>query len=170
MDSMEGHPLPFPWHEGSTRVTEYKTLPLPTIIMDTFTRSRQRNGGRAQVSRRQSVSIPVSKKKRGKRDGKKKRSKRGGLRRHMTKAERLSKKNFRVCSWNCASARKRGAVLEKLAYDFNVLCLQETRTSSEKPIEMADFIVLQKHGGRGMAIAIRKNSQTTISPLNMERW
>ena len=33
----------------------------------------------------------------------------------MRKADRLSKRYFRVCSWNCASANRRGAVLEKMA-------------------------------------------------------
>ena len=51
--------------------------------------------------------------KRGKRRGKGK-SGRGGLRPMRKKADRLSRKNFRICSWNCAGASKRRAVLERL--------------------------------------------------------
>ena len=54
----------------------------------------------------------------------------------MTKAERLSRKRFRVCSWNFVSASERGAVVERLAYDFDVLCQQQTRTRPEKPLQL----------------------------------
>ena len=45
---------------------------------------------------------------------------------------------------------------ERLAYGFDVLCLQETITRPENPLELNDSIVIQKHEGRGMAIVIRK--------------
>ena len=69
------------------------------------TRSRQRHEGRATGWRRQWRS-PKRTKKRGKRDGKRT-SGRGGLICNMTKSERLSRKYFRICSWNCASASRR---------------------------------------------------------------
>ena len=62
-------------------------------------------------------------KKRGKRGGKRT-SGYEGLRLNMTKSECLSRKYFRICSWNCASVSRWGAVLERLAYAFDVLCLQ----------------------------------------------
>ena len=52
--------------------------------------------------------------------------------------------------------------LEGLAYDFDVLCLQETRTRPEKPLELNDFIDIQKHEGRGMATVIHKGLQNTV--------
>ena len=94
-DSYIGHPLPFLWHEGSPRVTGYfPQYKKPRMDTNTKTRSRQRNGDHAQGSRRRLVSpSPTRRKQR----------KRGGQRRKMRKADRLSKRYFRVCSWNCAS-------------------------------------------------------------------
>ena len=74
----------------------------------------------------------------------------------MRKADRLSKKYFRVCSWNCANANRRGAVLEKMVYDFDMVCLQETRT-------------WYGHG-RGMAIVVRSDLSKTVSLLKLDRW
>ena len=51
---------------------------------------------------------------------------------NMMKSERLSRKYVRICFWNCASASWWGAVIERLAYDFGVLCLQETRNTPWK--------------------------------------
>ena len=45
---------------------------------------------------------------------------------------------------------------ERLACGFDVLCLQETITRPENPLELNDFMVIQKHEGRGIAIVIRK--------------
>ena len=52
----------------------------------------------------------------------------------VSKADNLSKRNFRICSWNGASANRRGAVLEKMFYDFDVECLQEIRTCPHRPL------------------------------------
>ena len=88
----------------------------------------------------------------------------------MRKADRLSKRYFRVCSWNCASANRRGAVLEKMVYDFDVVCLQETRTCPNRPLVLQGFTVIQRHEGRGMAIVVRSNLSKTVSLLNLDKW
>ena len=87
----------------------------------------------------------------------------------MRKADRLSKRYFRVCSWNCASANRRGAVLEKMVYDFDVVCLQETRTCPNRPLVLQGFTVIQRHEGRGMAIVVRSNLSKTVSLLNLDK-
>ena len=46
----------------------------------------------------------------------------------MRRADRLSKRYFRMCSWNCASANILDVDLENMDYDFDVVCLQETWT------------------------------------------
>ena len=64
----------------------------------------------------------------------------------------------------------RGTVLERLAYDLDGICLQETRTRTEKPLELNDSLVVQKHDGRGMAIVIRKELQNTVSTVDLSQW
>ena len=90
----------------------------------------------------------------------------------MRKADRLFKRYFRihVCSWNCASASSRGPVLEKMVNDFDVVCLQETRTCPNRPPVLQGFTVIQRHEGRGMAIEVRSDLSKTISLLNVDRW
>ena len=88
----------------------------------------------------------------------------------MRKADRLSKRYFRVCSWNCASASRRGAVLEKMIYDFDVVCLQETRTRPNRPLVLQGFTVIQRHQGRGMAIVVRSNLCKRVSSVNLDKW
>ena len=48
----------------------------------------------------------------------------------MRKADRLSKKYFRICSWNCANANRRGDALEKMLYSFDMVCLQKNKDKS----------------------------------------
>ena len=115
--------------------TRTSVLSIHAVNLNTNTRSRQRNGDRAPGWRCRSRSPKCTQKGGIKRSGEEK-SGRGGLRRNMTNAERISRKYFRICSWNCANANKRGAVLERLAYHFDVLCLQETRTRPAKPLEL----------------------------------
>ena len=136
---------------------------------NTKTRSRQRNWDHAQGSRRHFVSLSPTRRKQRKRGGKR-RSGRGGQRRQIRKADRLSKRYFRVCSWNCASVNRRGAVLEKMVYDFDVVCLQETRTCPNRPLVLQGFTVIQKHEGRGVAIVVRSNLSKTVSFLNLDKW
>ena len=96
----------------------------------------------------------------------------------MRKADRLSKRYFRVCSWNHASANRRGLVLEKMVYDFDVVCLQETMACPNQPlvlqgftvIVLQGFTVIQRHEGCGMAIVVRSSLSKTVSLLNMDRW
>ena len=61
---------------------------------------------------------------------------------------------FRIYSWNSASANRRGAVLEKMVLDFDVVCLQETRTCPNRPQVLQDFAVIQRHKGRDMEIVV----------------
>ena len=56
---------------------------------------------------------------------------------------------------------------EKMACDFDVVCLQETRTC---PLMLQGFTVIQGHEGRGMAIVVRSNLGKTVSILNVDRW
>ena len=135
---------------------------------NTKTRSRQRNGDHVQGSRRRSVSPSPTRQKQRKRG--KRRSGRGGHRRKMRKADRLSKRYFRICSWNCASANRRGAVLEKMVYDFDVVCLQETRTCPNRPLVLQGFTVIQRHEGCGMTIVVRSDLSKAVSLLNLDRW
>ena len=89
---------------------------------------------------------------------------------NMRKADRLPKRYFRVCSWNCASANRRGAVLENVVYDFDVLCLQESRTCPNRPLVHQGFTVIQRNEGRGMAIVVQSNLSKTVSLLNLDKW
>ena len=83
----------------------------------------------------------------------------------------MSRKYFRICSWNCASVAQRGtAVIERMAYDFDILCLQETRTRPAKEIELQDFLVIQRHEGRGTAMIIPKRLQSKVSTVDVEQW
>ena len=82
----------------------------------------------------------------------------------------LSKMYFKICSWNCASANRGGGVLEKMVYDFDVVCLQETRTCPNRPPVPQGFTVIQRHQGRGMAIVVRSDLSKTVSSLNLEKW
>ena len=63
----------------------------------------------------------------GKRGGKRT-SGRSGQRRKMRKAGRLSKRYFRIYSWNCAN---RGAVLEKMVYK-DVVCLPPPKKKQQQ--------------------------------------
>ena len=135
---------------------------------NTKTRSRQRNGYKAEGSRRRSVTPSPTRRKQRKRGGKR-RSGRGGQSRKMRKADRLSKRYFRVCSWKCVSANRRGVVLEKMVYDFGEVCLQETRTCPNRPLVLQGFTVTQRHEGRGVAIVVRSDHNKTVSLLNLER-
>ena len=45
-------------------------------------------------------------------------------------------------SGNCARAKQRQAVLERLADDFHAFYLPETRTRPEKPLERNEFLLV----------------------------
>ena len=81
----------------------------------------------------------------------------------MKKADRLSKRYFRICSWNCANANIRGTVLEMMVFDLDVECLKETRTCPNRPLVLQGFTVIQRHQGRGMAIVVRSDLSKTVS-------
>ena len=164
-DSYIGHPLPFLWHEGSPRVTghflQYKIIHIDT---NTKTRSHQRNGDYAQGSRRRLVSPSPTRRKQRKRSGL------GGQRRKMRTADKLSKRYFRICSLNCAGANRRGAVLEKMTFDFDVVCLLETRICPNRPLVLQGFTVIQRHEGRGMAIVVWSYLSKTVPLPNLDKW
>ena len=86
----------------------------------------------------------------------------------MRKADRPPKRYFRICSY--ASASRRGAVLEKMVYDFDVAYLQETRTCPNLPLVLQGFTVIQRHEGRGMAIVVRSDLSKTISFFSLDKW
>ena len=159
------HPLPFLWHEGSPRVTSYfsqykkkKKKKLAWIPMQ-----------KQDLASAMEILCSPTRRKQRKRGGKR-RSGRGGQRCKMRKADRLSKRYFRLCSWNCASFNRRGAVLGKMVYDFDVVCLQETRTYPNRPLVLQGFTVIQRHESRGMAIVVRSSLSKTVSLLNLDRW
>ena len=65
--------------------------------------------------------------------------------------EHLSKTYFRTPLWNCASASRRGIVLENLVYDFDIPCLLDKgpilvreRTSLNQPLVLQDFTVTHR--------------------------
>ena len=68
------------------------------------------------------------------------RSGRGGQRRKIRKADRLYKGYIRICSWNCASANRR-------KMDYDLVCLQETRTCPNRPLVLQGFTVILRHQG-----------------------
>ena len=119
----------------------------PHMDTNTQTNSRLRNGDHALDSRHRSVSRSPTRRKQRKRGGKGRSGPGGQGKRRQ--ADRLSKRYFRICSWNCASACRRSVVLEKTVYDFDVVCLQKTRTRPNRPLVLQDFIVIQRHRGRG---------------------
>ena len=93
-----------------------------------------------------------------------------GRRCKMREADRLSKRYFRVCSWNCAGANRRGAVLEKMVCDFDVVCLHETRACLNRPLVLQGFTVIQRHRGRDKAIVVRSDLSKTVSSLKLDKW
>ena len=58
----------------------------------------------------------------------------------------------------------------KDVYDFDVACLQETRTCSNRPLVLQSFTVIQRHQGRGMVIVLRSDLSKTVALLNLDRW
>ena len=83
--------------------------------------------------------------------------------------KKLSKRYFRICWWTCASANRRGAVLEKMVFDFDVVCLQETKTSPNLSLVLQGFTVVQGHEGRGMAIVVWSDLSKTLSSHYMDK-
>ena len=113
-DSYTGHPSPFFWYEGSPKVTVYFLL---------YTKASNGHQYSNKILPTQWGSCPTRLKQRN----------RGGKRRLECNAggvkwekKRLSEWYFGICSWNCASDNRRGSVLEKMVYDFDVVSLQET--------------------------------------------
>ena len=135
---------------------------------DQKTQSHPSIGDRAQGPGLKSRSPTNPNHRRRKRGGRNR--KRSGRKRAMTKSERLSKKYFRICSWNCASAGKRIEVIEKLACDFDILCLQETRTRPEKPLNVPNHTVIESYANRGMAIIFHRNLNCRVSTIDLNKW
>ena len=116
--------------QGGTRLMDYKRTPIAFSLarglshsdrlgtsvlsihamnLNQNTISRQQNGDRAPVSRLQSRSPKCIKKQAEKERWEKK----IGRRCNLTKAKRLSRKHFGICSWNCPSTSRRGAIIER---------------------------------------------------------
>ena len=99
----------------------------------------------AQGSRSRSVSQSQTRRKQKKRGGKRRSGCACGSHRcKMRKADRLYERYFTICSWNCASANRQGAVLEKTVYNFDAVCLQETRTCPNQPQDDADLALVSQ--------------------------
>ena len=137
-------------------------------VTNTQARSRQRNGDHARGSRRRSVSQSPTQQKQRKR-GEKRRSGHGGQRRKLKNADRLSKTYFRICSCNCASANRRGAVLEKMAYDFDLACLHKKK-DMPKSTTNASRPHSQRCQGRGMAIVVWSDLSKKVFSFNLHKW
>ena len=60
-----------------------------------------------------------------------------------------------------------GAVQDKMVYDFDVVCLQETRTCHNRPLVLQDF---KSFRGCGMAMAARADLIKTVSSINFDKW
>ena len=90
--------------------------------------------------------------KRGKRGGRRKR--RAGERRHQKKTERLRRKNLLVGYWNCRSTKQRGRILDRLIFDFDILCLQETNAEKSSWPEYCCYTnpVSQTHHGQHLLV------------------
>ena len=70
----------------------------------------------------------------------------------MRKADRLSKRYFRVCSWNCASANRRGAVLEKMVYYFDVVYVYKKQGHAQ----IDHWCFKASQSSRGMKAVVRQ--------------
>ena len=173
-DSYIGHPLPFIWHENSPRVRGYfpqYTKPLmDTIKKQNKTRSRQTNGAHLQGLRRRSVFSSPTRRKERKRGGIR-RLGRSSQRRKIRKADRLSKRYFIICTWNCAGANRRDDVLEKMVYDFDVVCLPKKKKKKKNDMPKSGFTVIIEASRSWYGnISLEWSQQDSISSFNLDKW
>jgi len=158
--------------KGSAKVTVYVPYKGKIHCMDTqhiSQNSRRSNGDRALCSRPLTTDGAVGGRIRCKRGGKRRRRHRAGRRRQETKSQRLGKNNVRVCFWNCRSVRQRGETLQRLAYDTDVLVLQETRLAEEnRRLNVSGFHVTLNNINHGQAILVRQEMKAI--ELDLKRY
>ena len=106
------------------------------------------------------------KSRRSRRGGERDKKRRAGARRNQLKSDRLAKSSLRVLYWNCRSVNVRKRTAETLAYEADVVCLQETQRGK---LKVADFSEpLYNDEGHGQLILVRK--EIKHRPLDVSRW
>ena len=137
------------------------------ISNSTQSGSRGSDGVRAPCLRSDPDQESKQKKKiRGKRGGGRGKKRRAGARRKQLKTDRLFKSNVRVLYWNCGSLNVRAATAEKLAYESDIFCLQETQRHVIKPKGFAPPVC--NDIGLGQLILVRK--EISHKKLDLSRW
>ena len=132
-------------------------------------RIRRSNGVRAP-----SLSSPSgdstrkkSRRSRRRRRGKgRDRRRRAGARRFQTKMERKARNNLRIVYWNCGSLSVRPRAAEMLAYEADILCIQETQKAEVKPLDFHSPV--KNDVGHGQLILVRKS--ISYRELDVSRW
>ena len=131
-------------------------------------RTRGSDGGRAPCLSSSLVSSTKEQKKsrRSRRGGGRDKKRRAGARRNQLKSNRLAKSSLRVLYWNCGSVNVRKRTAETLAYEADVVCLQETQRGK---LKVADFSEpLYNDEGHGQLILVRKEIKHRT--LDVSRW
>ena len=101
---------------------------------------------------------------------------REGLRRNMSKAERLSRKHFRICSWNCASASKRRSrqVGRATSGDCNLQGLQNTVYTVDLsqrllnavcPVDLSQWLQ-----NAVSTVDLSQGLQNTVCTVDLSQW
>ena len=106
-------------------------------------------------------------KRRSKRGGKN-RKRRAGARKNQWKCERLAKVHLRMMYWNCRSLDQRGPVAEKLAYNADVICLQETQQGRARSFKPAGYNAVYSSQGHGQVMLVSR--EIVYHELDVNRW
>ena len=125
--------------------------------------TRGSDGVRAPCS-----TISVQQKKRKRRRGGKKRKRRAGARKTQSKGQILVKANLRIMYWNCGSLNERGVVCETVAYNYDVVCIQESKLGNYKKFHVDGFTPHYNRSGHGQVILVRETIQH--SELDVTQW
>ena len=108
-----------------------------------------------------------SRKNRRRRRGKgRDKRRRAGARRLQSKIERKAKNHLRIVYWNCGSLSVRPRAAEMLAYEADILCIQETQKAVVKPLDFHPPVT--NDAGHGQLILIRKSIK--YRELDVSRW
>ena len=132
-------------------------------------RTRGSDGVRAPSLSSPSVESPRKKCKRSRRRRRGKgrdRRRRAGARRLQSKTERNAKNHLRMVTWNCGSLSVRPRSAEMLAYEADILCIQETQRAVVKPLDFHPPV--KNDMGHGQLILIRKSIK--YRELDVSRW
>ena len=127
-------------------------------------RTRGSYGGRAPSL---SASQQPRRRKRRKR-GRRKKKRRAGARKSQTKSQRIAKVYLRTMYWNCGSLNERGLVCEKLTYDHDIVCIQETKLGQFKNYNVTGFKTHYNRNGHGQVILVRDTIQHSV--IDVSRW